>query len=67
MPRIYQSYPTLKQSSEAPLKQDTTVAPGATIRGVAIVAFPVSKAAFDARKQLGAVLYFYDKEPVFTK
>lgn len=67
MPRIYQSYPSLKQSTEPPLKQDTMVAPGATIRGSAIVAFPVSKAAFDARKNLSAILYFYDKEPIFTK
>ncbi len=67
MPRIYQSYPALKQSTEAPLKQDTIVAPGATLRGSAVVAFPVSKAAFDARKQLAAILYFYDKAPIFTK
>lgn len=67
MPRIYQSYPALKQSSEAPLKQDTMVAPGQTVRGTAIVAFPVSKAAFDARKQIAAAVYFYDKEPIHTK
>ncbi|MEO5936256.1 MAG: hypothetical protein ABIP81_03500 [Terriglobales bacterium] len=66
MPRIYQSYPALKQSTETPLKQDTIVAPGATLRGSAIVAFPVSKAAFDARQHLAATVYFNDKAPIHT-
>lgn len=66
-PRIYQSYPALKQSNEAPLKQDTIIGAGETLRGVAIVAFPVSKAAFDGRKSLDADAYFYDQSPIHTK
>ena len=67
LPRIYQSYPALKQSSEEALKQDLIVGPGETLRGVAIVAFPVSKTAFDSRKSLDADAYFYDHSPVHTK
>ena len=67
VPRVYQSYPTLKHSNEAPLKQDTMVEPGATVKGVGIVAFPVNKAGFDARKQIEALIYFYDKPPIVVK
>ena len=66
-PRIYQSYPALKQSNEAPLRQGTMVDPGATLRGVVIVAFPVSKAGFDARKQIEALVYFFEKPPIQAK
>ncbi|HUS20348.1 MAG TPA: hypothetical protein VMZ25_11920 [Terriglobales bacterium] len=66
-PRIYQSYPALKQSTESPLKQGTVLDPGATLRGTAIVAFPVSKAAFDARKQIEADIYFFEKPPIHAK
>jgi hypothetical protein len=66
-PRIYQSYPALKQSTESTLKQGMIVDPGATLRGTAIVAFPVSKAAFDSRKQLDADIYFFEKPPIHAK
>jgi len=67
VPRIRQSYPALKVSDEAPLRQDTMVNPGATVKGVVIVAFPVKKADFDARKSLEAGVFFYDQSPVRTK
>lgn len=67
VPRIHLSYPALKQSSEAPLRQDTMVSPGATVKGVVIVAFPVKKADFDARKSLEATVFFYDQSPIRTK
>ncbi|HUR37050.1 MAG TPA: hypothetical protein VM009_04480 [Terriglobales bacterium] len=67
VPRIYQSYPALKQSNEPPLKQSTILEPGATLRGVVIVAFPVSKATFDARKQIEAAIYFFEKPPIHAK
>jgi hypothetical protein len=66
-PRIYQSYPSLKQSGEAPLQGDMLVQPGGTLKGVVIVAFPVNKATFDARKSLEATVYFYDESPIRTK
>lgn len=67
VPRIYLSYPALKQSSESPLRQDAVLTPGGTIRGVVIVAFPVNKATFDARKRLDASVYFYDQAAIHTK
>jgi hypothetical protein len=66
-PRIYQSYPALKQSNEPHLRQGTTVEPGATLRGSSIVAFPVSKAGFDARKHIEANVYFFEKPPIHAK
>lgn len=66
-PRIYQSYPALKQSGESPLMQDMIVQPGATLKGVVIVAYPVNKATFDARKGLDATVYFFDQSPIRTK
>lgn len=65
--RIRQSYPALKISDEAPLRQDAMVNPGATIKGVVVVAFPVKKADFDARKSLEAAVFFYDQSPIRTK
>lgn len=65
--RIYQSYPALKQSAEAPLQQDMLVQPGATLKGIAIVAYPVNKATFDGRKSLDATVYFFDESPIRTK
>lgn len=67
VPRIYASYPTLKQSNASPLRQDTMIAPGQTVQGVGIVAFPVSKAAFDGRKSFEAAVYFYDQSPIRAK
>ena len=67
LPRIYASYPALKHSTEAPLKQDMIIAPGATLRGIVIVAYPVNKATFDARKALEAAVYFYDQSPIRSK
>lgn len=66
-PRIYQSYPALKQSPESPLMQDMIVQPGATLKGIVIVAYPVNKVAFDARKGLEATVYFFDQSPIRTK
>ncbi|HUQ49136.1 MAG TPA: hypothetical protein VM056_00320 [Terriglobales bacterium] len=67
VPRIYQAYPALRQSSADPLKPDTMVPAGSTLRGTVLLAFPVTKAGFDARKHVEATVFFYEESPIRTK
>lgn len=67
VPRIYQAYPALRHSTAGPLKPDTIVAPGSTLRGAVLLAFPVTKSGFDARKQVEVTVFFYEEAPIRTK
>jgi hypothetical protein len=67
VPRIYGAYPALRQAKSEPLKGDTVLTPGATVNGAVILAFPVTKQAFESRKSLEVTVFFYDESPIHVK
>ena len=68
--RYFQAFPDLKQHASAdPLKPDTKIPAGGSLRGSAIFSFPVSREAFDKRKSLAIIIEPYDqpRSVVITK
>ena len=59
--RYYQLFPSLKESSEAPLPPETKLMPGTERRGTIVVSFPIAKEAFDQRKSLVVTIQPYDQ------
>jgi|HubBroStandDraft_6_1064221.scaffolds.fasta_scaffold205636_2 hypothetical protein len=59
--RYYQAFPALKESSEPPLSPEAKLPAGAEQRGTIIVAFRVTKEAFDQRKSLTVTIQPYDQ------
>ena len=59
--RYYQLFPSLKESSEAPLSPETKLQPGDEKRGTLVFSFPVTKDIFDQRKSLAVVIQPYDQ------
>jgi hypothetical protein len=66
--RYLQGFPVLKESTEPPLSPEAKLAAGAEQKGTIVVAFKVSKEAFDRRKSLTVSIQPYDQPlPVVLK
>ena len=66
--RYTTAFPALKESSSPPLTPETKLLPGAAQKGTIIVAFKVTKEAFDQRKSLTVTIQPYDQVmPVVLK
>jgi hypothetical protein len=61
--RYLQALPSLKAAALEPLKVDSRIAPGATLKGTILASFPVDSAAVNSRKAL-RVTISADREPV---
>jgi hypothetical protein len=61
---LFQAYPQLKQNAIAPIRAESTIAPGTTQEGMAIFSFPVTKDAWDKRKSLKIAVNLYDHAPL---
>jgi hypothetical protein len=59
--RYFQAFPALKEHAIAPLTVETKIPPGAETKGTVIVSFPVTLAAFNARKSLTVTIQPYDQ------
>ncbi len=66
--RYLQAFPALKKSSEPPLSPETKLLAGTERRGIIVVGFKVTKAAFDQRKSLIVTIQPYDQPlPIVLK
>ncbi len=67
--RYLEAFPALReaQSNAEPLREELTVAPGASYTGFAVFSFPVNKEVFDARKSLTVRIELYDQAPLVIK
>lgn len=59
--RYFQAFPALKEHAIAPLTVETKIPAGAETKGTVIVSFPVTLAAFNARKSLTVTIQPYDQ------
>jgi len=62
--RYFQAYPELAAHKSAPIKPEDRIAPGGEQQGIIVVAFPVTKADFDARQSLTLTVNLYDRRPL---
>ncbi len=68
LPRYYQAFPALKESSEPPLAPETKLLAGTEQKGTIIVGFKVTREEFDRRKSLTVTIQPYDQPlPVVLK
>jgi len=59
-PRYAAAFPDLKPHLGAPLLRESRFAPDAEVKGTILVALPLTRADFEARKDLSVTLNFYD-------
>jgi hypothetical protein len=59
--RYYQAFPALKENSYPPLKRETKIGPGESLKGTLIVGFPVTQDVFNSRKSLKVTIEPYDQ------
>jgi len=62
--RYFQAFPDLQTYATEPLKVETKLAPGAEIKGSVMVAFPITKDQFYARKDLNVTIFPYDQKAI---
>jgi hypothetical protein len=62
--RYLQAFPDLQPYATEPLKVETKIAPGGEAKGSVMVAFPITKDQFYARKGLNVTIYPYDQKPI---
>ena len=62
--RYLQAFPDLKMYSTEPLKVETKIPPGGEAQGSVMVAFPVTKDQFYARKDLNVTIFPYDQKAI---
>ena len=62
--RYFIVYPDLKEHILQPLVVETKIAPGGEQKGTLLVSFPVTKAQFDARKDLTVIIQPYDQNAI---
>jgi|HubBroStandDraft_6_1064221.scaffolds.fasta_scaffold41161_4 hypothetical protein len=62
--RYLQAFPDLQPYATEPLKVETKIAPGGEAKGSVMVAFPITKDQFYARKDLNVTIYPYDQKPI---
>jgi hypothetical protein len=62
--RYLQAFPDLQMYATEPLKVETKIAPGGEARGSVMVAFPITKEQFYARKDLNVTIFPYDQKAI---
>jgi hypothetical protein len=65
--RYIQAFPALAEAKAPPLREDLKIQGGTPFTGMAVFAYPVKKADFDARKSLTVKIGFYDRPPLVLK
>jgi hypothetical protein len=62
--RYLQAFPDLQAYATQPLKVETKIPPGGEAKGSVMVAFPITKEQFYARKDLNVTIFPYDQKPI---
>jgi hypothetical protein len=62
--RYLQAFPDLQMYASDPLKVETKIAPGGEAKGSVLVAFPITKEQFYARKDLSVTIVPYDQKSI---
>ncbi|MGA9565557.1 MAG: hypothetical protein WBS19_08545 [Candidatus Korobacteraceae bacterium] len=62
--RYLQAFPDLQMYATDPLKVETKILPGGEVKGSVMVAFPITKDQFYARKDLNVTIIPYDQKPI---
>jgi hypothetical protein len=62
--RYLQAFPDLQVYATEPLKVETKILPGGQAQGSVLVAFPVTKDQFYARKDLNVTIFPYDQKAI---
>ena len=62
--RYLQAFPDLQMYASDPLKVETKIAPGGEAKGSVLVAFPITKEQFYARKDLSVSVIPYDQKTI---
>jgi len=62
--RYLQAFPDLQMYASEPLKVETKIAPGGEVKGSVMVAFPITKEQFYARKELNVTVFPYDQKAI---
>lgn len=62
--RYLQAFPDLQMYATEPLKVETKVPPGGEVKGSVMVAFPITKEQFYARKDLNVTIFPYDQKAI---
>jgi len=62
--RYLQAFPDLQMYASDPLKVETKIAPGGEAKGSVLVAFPITKQQFYARKDLSVTIVPYDQKSI---
>ena len=62
--RYLQAFPDLRAYATEPLKVETKIPPGGEAKGSVMVAFPITKEEFYARKDLNVTIFPYDQKPI---
>jgi hypothetical protein len=62
--RYLQAFPDLKMYASDPLKVETKIPPGGEVKGSVLVAFPITKDQFYARKDLSVTVIPYDQKEI---
>ena len=62
--RYLQAFPDLQMYATEPLKVETKIAPGGEVKGSVMVAFPITKEQFYARKDLNVTIFPYDQKAI---
>jgi len=62
--RYLQAFPDLQMYATEPLKVETKIPPGGEVKGSVMVAFPITKEQFYARKALNVTILPYDQKAI---
>jgi|SRR5271167_323313 len=62
--RYFQAFPDLRMYATEPLKVETKIPPGGEAQGSVMVAFPITKEQFYARKDLNVTIFPYDQKAI---
>ena len=62
--RYLQAFPDLEMYASDPLKVETKIAPGGEAKGSVLVAFPITKEQFYARKDINVSIVPYDQKSI---
>ncbi len=62
--RYLQAFPDLQPYATEPLKVETKIPPGGEVKGSVMVAFPITKEQFYARKDLNVTIFPYDQKAI---
>jgi len=62
--RYLQAFPDLQMYASEPLKVETKIAPGGEVKGSVMVAFPITKEQFYARKDQNVTVFPHDQKAI---